>query len=207
MHLNLMKNRLKMLTIAMAMCLALSFAVAPALAAAPNYTVTDGNGYIRFVGVDGTAPYNYTIYVGTPYAVGLDADYWNFTIYSDYVGTATNTSYYVHVHIYDGATNLTKNVTLAAKNDVRVYSNASHATGAIVTMVANSSAVIYIELLLGGTGTVEQHWTGEIGIYEHELTSGLLNALMLIIPMIILVMIIGWVGNLTGKIGGKSRRK
>jgi hypothetical protein len=31
--------------------------------------------------------------------------------------------------------------------------------------------------------------------------------LMLIIPMVILVMIVGWIGNLTGKIGGKGRRK
>lgn len=207
MHLSFITRRLKMLAMAITAMLAMSFAVVPALAAAPNFTVTDGNGYIQFVGVDGTAPYNYTIYVGTPYALGLDSDYWNFTIYSDYVGTATNASYYVHVHINDGSTNLTKNVTLAAKNDRRVYSNASHAAAAYAAVTANSSARIYVELIKGGTGTVEQTYSGTIAIYDNELTSSMVNVMMLIIPMIILVMIIGWVGNLTGKIAGKGRRK
>ena len=187
------------------MCMAFSLAIGPAMAVT-SYSTTDGNGYAQFVG-SGSAGYNYTFWVAAPYALGLDAAYWNMTVYCDHTGTeATNLTYYVHIHINDGATNLTKNVTINAKNDVRVYSNASHDSTAITTLVKNTHAVYYVELLRAN-GAVLADYHGEVSIYDSALTAGLLNALMLIIPMVILVMIVGWIGNLTGKIGDKSRRK
>jgi hypothetical protein len=208
MHLNIIRERLKKLSIALAMCMALSLAVTPAMAVV-TYTPTPGNGYIEFVGAGqiNTAT-NYTIYVEHPFALGLDADYWNMTVYSVH-GAGLGTShiaYYVHVHIYDGATNLTKNVTVSAVDDAVVYSNVSHAAAAYAALVENDTAKYTVELYLS-TGTPLASYVGEVAIYSSELTASMVNVMMLIIPMVILVAIIGWVGNLTGKIGGKSRRK
>jgi hypothetical protein len=206
--LELIKNRLKKLSIALAMCMALSMVVGT-VSAAVTYTPTPGNGYVRIIGAGQVnAASNYTIYVEHPYALGIDADYWNMTVYSDH-GAGLGTShigYYVHVHIYDGATNLTKNVTVAAVDDARVYSNVSHAAAAYAALVENTTAKYTIELYLS-TGTPLASYVGEVSIYDSALTANMLNALMLIIPMVILVMIVGWIGNLTGKIGGKGRRK
>jgi hypothetical protein len=208
MHLNVIRERLKPLSIALAMCLMLSLAVG-SVSAAVTYTPSNSNGWVTIVG-DGqvNTATNYTVHVEHPYALGLDADYWNITVYVER-GAGLGTShinYYTHVHIYDGATNLTENNTLAAVDDARAYGNASYDSTAIGTMIKNDSATYTVELYLS-TGVKLASYTGQVSVMNSELASGLVNALMLIIPMIIIVMIIGWIGNLTGKIGSKSRRK
>jgi hypothetical protein len=186
---------------ALAFMAALSMIAVPAMAA-PAYSEVSHQGYINFVGT-GSASYNYTFYVEKPYALGLDAAYWNITIYSDHTGTvATNASYYVHVHIYDGATNLTKNVTVAAKNDVRVYSNASHAHTAYAAMVTNASARYYVELILGGTSTVLAHYSGTVELTPYEGVATAVNLMYAIVPIVIIVAILNYI---TGSVKMKKK--
>jgi hypothetical protein len=208
MHLNLIKKRLGLLVAALALCMAMSVAVTPALGAA-YWAVDPGNGYVEIKGSGATAQ-NFTFWVQHPFALGLDADYWNLTVYCDHtnnVSESTNTTYYVHVHIYDGATNVTNNVTVAAKNDRVVYANISMVAGVITTLTENSSAVYTVEVIKGGPNAVHKIYVGEVQLMTTEMAAGMVNALLLIIPLIVMVMIIGWVGGLAESISGKINRR
>jgi hypothetical protein len=180
----------------------LAMVAAPAQAAL-TYTATAEISHIVIADAD-----EFTFYVERSYALGLDAAYWNWTVYCvptagipDY-GGATNATYYVHIHVYDGSTNLTKNVTLAAKNDLTVYSNASHANGAFAAL-DNGAAVYTIELIKGAPSAVATAWVGTVNLYSSAVAASMINALMLIIPVVIVVIILGFFGKLTGNLRGK----
>jgi len=161
------------------------------------YLYTDG-------GIDDTGS-NWRFYVETPTAVGLDADYWNFTVYAIPLNaSATNTTYYVHIHINDGATNLTKNVTLAVKNTHTVWSNASHAAAAYAAVTVNMSAVLYIELVKAGSGVID-HYRGTISIYENESMANLANVIGAVIALAVIVCILGVLMDSMGKAGKKKK--
>jgi hypothetical protein len=136
---------------------------------------------------------NWKVYVEVPAALGLDADYWNLTIYADPINaSATNATYYAHVYINDGATNITKNVTIAAKNDVRVYSNASFAAADYTSLVVNKeSATVYVTLCNAG-GTVVDHYQSGIMIYEQEYLASMVTLIYVIVPIMILFMLFGY---------------
>ena len=142
-----MLGRLAKRTIALAAILMCLTGLAGPVLAEPAYVATGENGYVQIVG-SGSAAYNYTFHVERPYAVGLDADYWNLTVYADATGTtATNTTYYVHVYINDGnGHNISKNVTVAAKNNVRVYGNVSFAAADWASLTINDSGIYYVDL-------------------------------------------------------------
>lgn len=173
---------------AVALMLALVMCASPALAAG-SFTASEGMGAVTFEGT-GAAAYYYNVTVEHPYAIGLDADYWNMTVYSDPWdgGVASNTTYYVRVYIDDGlGENISKNVTLAAKNDVRVYSNVSFEAADWSAMGENVSGTIYIELIKSGTGIVSR-WSGSMQIWETDLTAGMMNIILLVLPMVVLLM-------------------
>lgn len=195
-----------MLAMVLALGMALSLVAVPTMVAATpgaTYTAENSSGWVEITSV----PDTWTFHIEHPYALGLDADYWNITVYAENSNlTATNATYYIHVHIYDGATNLTNNKTLACKNDKYVYANVSIDSTAIGTMVANSDAVYYVELIKANEG-IPATYKGSVSIVTTELSAGFMNAIMVIIPLIIMVMIIGWLSGLIGSISGKIRRK
>jgi len=178
---------------AAALMLALVMCASPAMAAG-SFTASEGMGAVTFEGT-GAAAYYYNITVEHPYAIGLDADYWNMTVYSDPWdgGVATNATYYVRIYIDDGlGTNISENVTLAAKNDVRVYSNVSFEAADWAAMGENVSGTIYVELIKSGTGIVS-YWSGPMQIWENDLTAGMMNVILLVLPMIVLLMFLGMI--------------
>jgi hypothetical protein len=171
--------------LAAVMCL-MAFS-APALATA-SYSASGTISGVEFEG-SGSAAYNYTFYVGHPAALGVDADYWNITVYADYTGSAsTNGTYFIHVHINDGTTNLTKNVSLAVKNDHRVYANVSHAHSAFAAM-DNGSAVYYVELLSSG-GVVLASYSGHVTLSPYEGIAAAITLLMVMVPLVIIIALI-----------------
>jgi hypothetical protein len=138
---------------------------------------------------------DWKIYVETPKAVGLDADHWNLTVFAVPLNaSATNATYTVTVYIYDGATNISKSSALACKNDLTVYGNISFAAADYASVVENRSAVIYVKNV-NGSAVVKDSWTGEIQIYQDELTGTLMNLILVIIPLMIMVLVIGWFSN------------
>jgi len=174
-----------------ALMLAMVLCASPVLAGG-SFTASEGMGAVTFRGT-GAAAYYYNVTVEHPYAVGLDADYWNMTVYADPWdgGVATNTTYFVHVHINDGATNITKNVTLACKNDMRIYSNVSFEAADWASLVENTSGLIYIELL-GATGALPKAaWAGSLQIWETDITAGLMNVMILVLPLLIMLVFLG----------------
>jgi len=175
------------------------------LIASPALAYVDGLGYIYLTTDGGTdlVGSDWKFYVQTPPAVGLDAAYWNFTCYADPLNaSATNATFYVHYHIYDGVTNITANETIAAKNDVRVYANISFEQVANYTdLVENKSANLYVELLDADYATVDDY-NGVIMIYEYSYISTIVVLLYAIIPIVILMTILNML-----KLGGKGGMK
>jgi len=179
------------------MMMTLAVVMTPAQAADPE------NGYVYLLN-DGRTSVNATtqfqFYVEVPAALGLDADYWNLTVYADPVrATATNATYHIHIYIYDGATNITKVATMAAKNDVNVYGNVSFAA-ADYAAVVTGEAVLYLELQ-NSTHAVLDHYDGTITIVDAEYAANMINILMMIIPLIVIIVLIGWMTNMFEEIG------
>jgi len=163
--------------------------------------VVDGLGYIYLTtdGGDDLVGTDWKVYVETPPAVGLDADYWNFTVYAVPLNaSATNATFYVNIYIYDGATNVTENCTIEAKNDVTVYSNASFEAADYAAVVANTSGVTYVDLLDDGFVTLDSYSSG-ISIYENEYYATIIILLYAMIPILIIMMVFSYL-----KIGGKG---
>ena len=175
------------------------------LIAPPALAYVHGLGYLYLTtdGSDDLETTDWKFYVQTSVAVGLDADYWNFTCYADPLNaSATNATYYVHYHIYDGVTNLTKNVTIAAKNDVRVYGNVSYASVEYLdVLVENKSAALYIELIDATYETVDAY-DSTIMIYSSSSFATIIVLLWAIIPIVILMAVLNML-----KIGGKGGMK
>jgi hypothetical protein len=173
---------------AAALMLALVMCASPAMAAG-SFTASEGMGAVTFRGT-GAAAYYYNITVEHPYAIGLDADYWNMTVYADPWdgGVATNTTYTVNVYIDDGlGHNITEAATLVAKNDKRVYDNISFEAADWAALEENVSATITVDV--AGVWT----WCGPMQIWENDLTAVIMNVMLLVLPMIVLLMFLGMI--------------
>lgn len=196
---NYMPNRKLGTLMALAACLvmALGAIAVPVQAAIPD------NGHVHLLN-DGRTSANATtqfeFYVEIPYSLGLDADYWNLTVYAHPVlATATNATYHIHYYIYDGATNITKIATMAAKNDKDVYANISFAA-ADYAAVVSGEATVYVVLQDTGHSTLD-HYDATVSIVENDYAAQLINVMMLIIPVILMVVLITWIMDSMGLIG------
>ncbi len=167
------------------------------LATPTAMAAVDGIGcaYLTTDGGDDLVGTDWKFYVETPAAVGLDADYWNFTIYAYPLNaSATNATFYVHYHINDGATNITGNSTVAAKNDVTVYANQSfEKTANYSTMVENKSgAIIYLELL-DADGVLLDEIQLPVLIYAQSYIATLVAMLYALIPIVVVMAVLNYI--------------
>lgn len=186
-----------LMALAMCMVMALGAIAVPVQAAIPE------SGHVHLLNNGGTevvAATSWNFYVEVPDAVGLSADYWNYTVYADNLNTsALNRTFYIHYHINDGTTNITTNVTCAAVNDKVVYANVSIAAASWAAFVTGEGT-IYLELL-SSAGVLMDSYTTSVSIVEEEYAAGLINILMMIVPVVLIVVLLGWVTDMFGNMG------
>ena len=172
--------------------------------AAPATAYLNGLGYIYLTtdGGDDLDGSDWKFYVETPIAVGLDADYWNLTVYADPLNdSATNTTYYVLVYIVSGEANISKNCTIEAKNDVRIYSNCTYEAADWATITEeNKSATLSVYLQESAEYTLVDGYTQTLFIYEHDYMAGLITLLCAVIPIVIIIALFDQL-----KISGKGK--
>lgn len=186
-----------LMALAMCMVMALGSIAIPVQAAIPD------NGHVYLLD-DGRTSANATtqfeFYVEIPYSLGLDAAYWNMTVYAHPVlATATNATYHIHYYINDGAANITEVATMAAKNNLDIYANISF-DAADYAAIVTGEATVYV--VLQNTGhSVLDHYDATISVVENDYAAGLINILMLIVPVILIVVLLGWVTDMFGNMG------
>lgn len=172
-------------------------------AAPPAQAAVEGSGSIYLTTNGATSlpgGSDWKFYVETPSAVGLESDYWNLTVYAEPLNaSAANATYTVTVYINDGATNISESAAIACKNDVRVYGNLSFAAADYASVVETSNGVIYAKVV-NGSAVLKDGWTGEIQIYQDELTASMMNMILIIIPIMLMIMVIGWFSNVFGQL-------
>lgn len=158
-------------------------------AASASYT---GIGSVNLVTDGGTdvGGADWVFYVTYPSAVGTSAAYWNLTIYADYLNaSATNATYYVIVSIGDGSTTVSENRTVAAKNDKRVYANASFPNANYTGMNATYTGT-YTLSLLNSTYDEVDNYTGTIYIYADDAMASAIQLIYVMIPVAVLMVVI-----------------
>lgn len=168
-------------------------------------------------GVDGapTATTDWKAYVETPSYLALDepSGYWNFTVYIEQVnstGRAKLSTLEVEIYLKSESVNVTVEGNIVLSYAGNVYGNLSIAESVYSTLVANNSADIYVKLCNGGGDTRNDTWGGTLAIVTTGNTGMLIVMLPGLVSLVIVVAVIGFVGEImtdAGKGFGQSEHR
>lgn len=193
------------LVVMMLAALAIAGAMAPSVyAAQPSTTyvwLTD-DGKVNTTDFTGT---DYRFFVDVPAYLGLDQEYWNITVYGEWV----NNSGYAYLHegnwkvttyIYDGATNKTEVSTLAmvVNQTAPTWGNISYDSTDIAAMVANDSSLYYVKLQ-ASNNTVMDGYVTTIVIEETELSAMVFALVPPVLAVVMVCIVLGWMGQIFRK--------
>lgn len=170
--------------------------------------------------LNASATTDWRFYLATPSYFGLDDtdEYWNFTCYGQMVnntGEAYADNWAVTVYIEAGGVNQSVSSEITCSKTALVYGNVSFPELVYSLFDANSSAAVYVTLENVTAATVVDTWAGTIRIESNSMTGMVYALIGVIIPIAILVMVIGWFGEVNENIkksmsprsSGGSRKK
>jgi len=202
-----MKTSRKVIALVAMMLAALAIAGAmapPVYAAQPKTTyvwLTD-DGKVNTTDFTGT---DYRFFVDVPAYLGLDQDYWNITVYGEWIN---NSGYaYLHegnwkvtVYIYDGATNKTEvaTVAMAVNQTTPTWSNISYDSTDIGAMVANDSSLYYVKLQ-ASNNTLMDGYVTTVVIEETQLTAMVYAIIPPVLAVVMICIVIGWTAQIFKK--------
>jgi len=177
---------------------------------AQAYIETDDGVYLLGQGGETYNNDNWRAYVSIPQYLALSDDYWNFTVYLEYInlsgsGQSYDPGFSVVIYIDDGALNYSASTgTITESRTSIVYSNISLDSSKISLFSANDSATLTVQLV--NNSVANDTYVTTIPIYKSS-TLGLITGIIpAILSLVILAIVINYIGDITKKMNKVSRK-